>query len=69
MCWFFSSFSLPSNYFLLQILFVKLINIHGRRGDTSLKKECNCRPVLQTHKQSLSPNLKSQISNLKWYEF
>jgi len=54
---------------MLGILFVKIINIHGSRGDTRLKKECNCRPVLQTHKQSLSPNLKSQISNLKWYEF
>ena len=47
---------------MLGILFVKLINIHGIRDDTSLKKECNCKPVLQTHKQSLS-------LNLKWYEF
>ena len=53
---------------MLEILWVKLINIHGSRGDTRLKKECNFRPVLQTHKQSLSPNLKSQISNLNWYE-
>jgi len=54
---------------MLGILFVKLINIHGSRGDTCLKKECNCSPVLQIHKHSLSPNLKSQISNLKGYEF
>jgi len=46
---------------MLGILFVKLINIHGIRGDTSLKKECNCRPLIHTHKQSLSPYLKSQM--------
>ena len=50
---------------MLGIFFVKLINIHGSRGDTSLKKECNCIPLIQTYKQSLSPHLKSQISNLK----
>jgi hypothetical protein len=53
---------------MLVFLFVKLINLHGSRGDTR-KKKSNCSPVLQTHKQSLSPHLKSQISNLKWYEF